>query len=437
MFDKIYLISAELNGVKNIDKKVRLTFYKQTIDRSFDITNYRVKAIFGENGCGKTALITAFSIARDIIFGGISTDNTSKQNVLEELINKKEKRYEFSCEFIICEEKGNTVYKYSLYMEHNESGYFISREQLSKKSGNYMNNSYKDVFIVNAGKLDYLNADSDTAKKSREESLNVLKNQSFLRIFLSNIDKNTVVDAYVTDLLNLLAFMVSINVYINESDKHDMYMRYKEIENKVASNENIESRYLSDVFGMLTSINDDKVRPEQFEAYKKKVERMTRFIRLFKSDLKNIIILDEKHTDYYSCKLRFDYGTYTVDKEFESTGIKKLISVFDAIDAACHGGIVFIDELDANINAIYLEKIIEYIIIYGEGQLCFSTHGLEIMDLLKNEKMAIDFLTNEKEIVHWTTKGNNSPFNYYKKGFIKGIPYNIDSVDFIDIFGRD
>ena len=101
-------------------------------------------------------------------------------------------------------------------MEHNESGYFISREQLSKKSGNYMNNSYKDVFIVNAGKLDYLNADSDTAKKSREESLNVLKNQSFLRIFLSNIDKNTVVDAYVTDLLNLLAFMVSINVYINE-----------------------------------------------------------------------------------------------------------------------------------------------------------------------------------------------------------------------------
>ncbi|MBQ2083129.1 MAG: AAA family ATPase, partial [Lachnospiraceae bacterium] len=178
MFDKIYLLSAELNGVKNIDKKVRLTFYKQTIDRSFDITNYRVKAIFGENGCGKTALITAFSIARDIIFGGISTDNTSKQNVLEELINKKEKRYEFSCEFIICEEKGNTVYKYSLYMEHNESGYFISREQLSKKSGNYMNNSYKDVFIVNAGKLDYLNADSDTAKKSREESLNVLKNQS-------------------------------------------------------------------------------------------------------------------------------------------------------------------------------------------------------------------------------------------------------------------
>ena len=145
----------------------------------------------------------------------------------------------------------------------------------------------------------------------------------------------------------------------------------------------------------------------------------------------------EKHTDYYSCKLRFDYGTYNVDKEFESTGIKKLISVFDAIDAACHGGIVFIDELDANINAIYLEKIIEYIIIYGEGQLCFSTHGLEIMDLLKNEKMAIDFLTNEKEIVHWTTKGNNSPFNFYKKGFIKGIPYNIDSVDFIDIFGRD
>lgn len=430
MFNNTYLLSAELVGVKNIDKKVKISFYKQTVDKSFDMSNYRIKAIFGENGCGKTALITAFGIVRDITLNGRYLYN--KQNLLEEILNKKLKEYMFSCEYIVCQDSGNTVYKYSLHLSHDELGYYIDKESLSKKNGNYVNNNYKDVFVVENEELVVLDADETTFTTFRDRSLNLLRDRSFLSVFLSGINKGTRVSGYTFDMINLLLFMMSISVNISETDKHDMYMFYKDIGEKLS--DNIESDYYTDLVNVITSTNDDIVSLELFDSYKKKIERMTRFIRLFKPELQNIDIDETKDVDSYKCKLLFRYKNYSIEKEFESTGIKKLITIFDAIDVACNGGIVFIDELDANINAIYLEKIIEYIIIYGKGQLCFSTHGLEIMDLLKGEKLAIEFLSKDMELVHWTAKGNNSPINYYKKGFIKGIPYNIDSIDFIDVF---
>ena len=432
MFDNVFLLNAELKGVKNIDKTVKMLFYKQTIDKTFDMSNYRIKAIFGENGCGKTALITAFSLVKDIVLDSRYLNN--KQNLLEELINKKEKEFVFSCEYIMSGDENNIVYKYYMKLSHNDTGYFIQNEKLSKKNGNYANNNYRDVFEVDNGKLVYLDAEEKELERCMEKSLNLLMNQSFLRIFISMLDKETKIKDYVYDMFSLLVFFVSLNVYIGDSDKHDTYMLYSEIEKKIISNNSIESRYISDMLNVITSASGDKVGIELFDSYKMKIKRMEQFIKLFKSELKSIDILDEKSAEYYNCRLRFNYGSYTVDREFESTGIKKLVSLFDVIEAACHGGIVFIDEFDANINAIYLEKIIEYIIIYGEGQLCFSTHGLEIMDLLKSEKLAIGFLTENREIINWTAKGNNSPSNYYKKGYIEGIPYNIDSVDLLNIF---
>ena len=50
----------------------------------------------------------------------------------------------------------------------------------------------------------------------------------------------------------------------------------------------------------------------------------------------------------------FNYGNYKVNKEFESTGIKKLVRLYSAFKAANNYGIAFVDEMDSNINDIYL-----------------------------------------------------------------------------------
>ena len=98
------------------------------------------------------------------------------------------------------------------------------------------------------------------------------------------------------------------------------------------------------------------------------------------------------------------------------------------------GGIVFIDEFDSNLHDVYLCALLEYLAEYGEGQLCFTTHNVGPMDILKQYNKSIDFLSEDHKIYPWTKRGNYSPSKLYRNGMIEG---NIDSIDFIGVFGFD
>ena len=63
-------------------------------------------------------------------------------------------------------------------------------------------------------------------------------------------------------------------IYIGADDKHDLYMLYNEIGNKISVNENIDSEYISDMLNMLTNTGDDKVRIESFDLYKKRINEV-------------------------------------------------------------------------------------------------------------------------------------------------------------------
>ena len=107
----------------------------------------------------------------------------------------------------------------------------------------------------------------------------------------------------------------------------------------------------------------------------------------------------------------------------------------DYLNEMVEGGIVFIDEFDSNIHDVYLCALLEYLMEYGKGQLCFTTHNVGPMDVLRHHKKSIDFLSEDHEIYSWTTSGNYSPSKLYRNGMIEGSPFNIDSIDFIGIFG--
>ena len=85
------------------------------------------------------------------------------------------------------------------------------------------------------------------------------------------------------------------------------------------------------------------------------------------------------------------YDSYRIHAEFESTGIKKLIKLFAYIKEMVQGGIVFIDEFDSNLHDVYLCALLEYLMQYGAGQLCFTTHNVGPMDILKQHKNLLIF----------------------------------------------
>ena len=101
------------------------------------------------------------------------------------------------------------------------------------------------------------------------------------------------------------------------------------------------------------------------------------------------------------------------------------------------GRITFIDEIDANINAVYFEKLISYFKNYGEGQLIFTTHNLEAMKALKSQKKAIVVLGVDGQLDTWIKEGKRSPISDYISGYFPNSPMNIDDFDFISVFAGE
>ena len=101
MDNLVYLLNMTVSGIKSIKKEIRLDFYKKTIDKKFDPNKYRIKAIYGENGCGKSAIITAVKIFQDLMIKDNYLNESKTQVFLDEIINKSTQRFCFSCEFLI------------------------------------------------------------------------------------------------------------------------------------------------------------------------------------------------------------------------------------------------------------------------------------------------------------------------------------------------
>lgn len=444
MINSYYLLNMDVCGIKNIQKNVHLSFYKKTVDKEFDSEKYRVKAIYGENGAGKSALITAVKIFQDLILDNNYLNDSKTQIFLDEIINKATQTFCFECEFLLSSNTVNRVYHYSVCIGKRENGiYEIQSESLKLKNGKYANSRYKMVFESRNGELTFLDCGDNEREWIEKKSMNLLSSHSFVGLYMKNFE----VDNIFNDLVSANFFIhiiacstlaLVINVYIAEEDQHELYFLRKKLKGNVLDKQKMIDELFGyeDGFNTFFRVNESHVYKKYFKQYKERINQLTQFIKIFKSDLVSIDIDAKENGEEYICDLNLNYGSYVINKEFESTGIKKLIRLFDCFVAASRGAIVFVDEMDSNLNDVYLCKLIEYFMYYGKGQLCFTTHNLDPMTVLKENKNSIDFLSSDNHLVSWTSRGNASPENCYKNGMIEDSPFNIDATDFVGIFGE-
>lgn len=443
MSDQLYLLNISVSGIKCIQEEVRLDFYKKTVDKNFDPKRYRVKAIYGENGSGKSALITAVKIFQDMIWNNHYLSESKTQEFLDEIINKTLNVFRFKMEFLI-DLDDKLVYQYILQIGRGKSGlYEIQNESLKAKNGNYANNKYQPVFECQDGELISATCTEKQAVWIKKKTINLLSTQSFISLYsLISAENPFIGEKIDTELyyhmIVYYALAVTLKVYLGEEDQHAMYFLQKRLrENRLEKQEFVEELLRqSNGFNLMLDVNEKFVEKKNFDEYKARVERLTRFIKLFKPNLISIDIDAKEDGERYVCDLNLNYGDYVINKEFESTGIKKLIRLFDCFTVASLGGIAFVDEMDSNLNDVYLCKLIEYFMYYGEGQLCFTTHNLDPMGALKENKNSIDFLSCDNHLIPWTSRGNATPENCYRNGMIEDLPFNIEASDFVGIFGE-
>ncbi len=446
MENMFYLLNISVSGIKCIKEEVRLDFYKKTVDKNFNSEKYRVKAIYGENGSGKSALVTAVKIFQDLILNDNYLNESKTQEFLDEIINKTSKILRVQLEFLVNFDDGKIVYQYVVHIGRGMSGlYEIQYEGLKCKNGNYANNKYYTVFECQNGELNSTSCTEEEKGWIEKKTINLLSAHSFVYLYL--INKNALQNTpseektdngFFISVFACLVLALSLKVYLAEEDQHELYFLRKKLkDNKLGQQVSADGGFIQEnKLNETLGVNEKYVDKENFDTYKKEVVRLTQFIKIFKPNLKAIDIDAKEDGERYVCELNLNYGEYIINREFESTGIKKLIGLFDCFSFASKGGIVFIDEMDANLNDVYLCKLIEYFMYYGKGQLCFTTHNIGPMSALKENKNSIDFLSSDNHLIPWTSRGNATPENCYRNGMIEDLPFNIEASDFVGIFGE-
>ncbi|MDO5089430.1 MAG: AAA family ATPase [Leptotrichiaceae bacterium] len=431
---EFYLLSFRLNGLKNIEKEIRLDFYKKTI-RNFNREKYNVKGIFGRNGIGKTAIIKGIELFRNII---LYKDYLFNKKDLSELVNKKSNKIFLSVEYLILENKKKTVFEHSIWLKKENNEIKIIKEKVVQKDTG-RNNDVK-VLIVENGKIDKEN--SNFFKDFTEVeiySMNLLDKLSIVTLigenevkkYLENRKINKKFKFKNTEFIDMILFFRNIGVFTHEKDRHYGYMLSKQYEDKEIRDVPLLflNLYLSDLDGINYIAKTKKAETKLKKILEKKLE----FLKIYKPDLLNIKYEKKERKDYYEIDYIFCYKNYNINLEFESMGMKSLFGLYDYISNISKGGIVFIDEIDASIHDVYLNKLIKFFAENGKGQFIFTAHNTSILDTLKKYKNSIDFFTEKAEIQPWIKNGNYSPRTQYIDGMLENMPFNIKYYDFFEI----
>ena len=449
----IYLLNYSVKGVKTLDQLVTLSFYKKTISKELDTQEYNIKGIYGMNGSGKSGIITSAEILRNLITDSGYLNNPIVQKNLDAIVNKKTNELFIETDYVVELEASLITFRYNVtLMKDNTGKFIIFHECLSFKNAVSKSEILDTVFEVSQGEVisfyrkeKYKQFSEEISKKT----MNLLSSATMSAILCDKIwasmkkyskgqEKDSLFSICLLYILGKKLF-----VYLDQSDDHRAYVAQSSLEN-YKDKEKSEIDLLLRSFWQMNgnclneiSITENWVSKNMYRKFEKAVGELYDFLHIFKADLKNIEIDKKENHDFLICDLIMVYDSYKIHAEYESTGIKKLIKLYTYLKEMVHGGIVFIDEFDSNLHDVYLCALLEYLMEYGEGQLCFTTHNVGPMDILKRRKKSIDFLSENHKIYPWTKSGNYSPSRLYRNGMIEGSPFNVDSIDFIGVFGSE
>ena len=427
-------------GIKNIEKMITVDFANQTIEKGISKIN-NVKGIFGYNGAGKSAIITSIDFYNKIVCNPNYLLQNDTKDELSKLINYV--RNEFYISTIFEYEKG-IVIRHIIKLVKDEilSDFVISEESISLSMGRTLNDKFKSV-IEKADKGLYIDEKiGNTSRINYDCSLNDLKYNSIIQYMTQKMidyskenNDNKGISLLEKIILSLYLDVNNILVYMQDSDMHKNY--------KI--DENIIIELMNKFKKLKVNLNEstdiysiDAIIPKhEYIKYEEENKKLERFIKFFKPDLKEIKLIVSENRDVYNVRKLFVYDKYRVELEYESSGIKQLVKLYSYLEKCANGRIVFIDEIDTNINAVYFEKLISFFKNYGKGQLIFTTHNIEAMKALKNQSRAIVVLGVDNKLDTWVGKGNKSPINDYINGDFPNSPMNIEDFDFINIFIGD
>lgn len=431
----IVLVDSKISGIKNLEKEVVLSYTKRNFGKEI-FSQSCVKTIYGSNGAGKSGIAHAYDIFRELVLNDFPFSDPLFTPKFCQLINKKSMTFGMSNTFAInIDEKIYRIrYTFSVGMDSNKNLSF--QHERVELLNSRLDTSSVVVEVKNGEIVNDINNPELSFLKQPQI---VLRKSSILRSVVGKELDHSLEAAVALYSTLMLAMFINVS-YGSLDDSHETFdcksllSSFKD--GKIKTDKLAKALTMDSLVQRLQGehyvwVIDKKEEKE----YQKLTKQLAAFIKLLKPSLVDIEA-DFKHAQVASyCNLRFIYKDYDVDYEFESTGIKKLCILFSSLYNASKGRITFIDEIDSGIHDVFLTKLVEYFTLYNDCQLIMTTHHVGLMEVVKHLRKSIDILDDDGTIRTWVKNGKYSPSSLYSKGYLRGVPFNLQSSDFAYIFG--
>ena len=427
------LIESRINGIKNIDKEIELSFVKKNFGESV-FEEPHIKTIYGNNGAGKSAIVHSYDIYRHIVLSSFPFKDQLFSSKLRKLINKKIK--EFSIENVFALRFSDGIYRYShkfILSVFDNGDICFKNEKLTLLNARL--SASKTVFEILDGEFivhpSLEGVELPSREMNRQNSFIAFAIQPLLNNWQNTEEYYAIVSSYVFASNLGVFFGSSADLHLSSDIEAVSNIKREDIKDHLPSAKEIfyaARHVMGETSAWIISQSEE-------EEYERITKHLSSFLKLLNPSLHDVVpSFSHDGSGYSRCDLRFIYDGYDVDYEFESTGIKKLCALFIAFYRAEKGNVAIIDEVDAGVHDVFLKALVEYFALYVPSQLILTTHHIGLMESIKHLRKSICVLTDDHQIVSWAKNGDYSPSSSYEKGYLHGVPFNLKPFDFANIF---
>lgn len=438
----------EINGIKNINHgEFEFEEYKQLLKGNLKINKCSMMGIYGQNGSGKTSILESVKILKHIMSGEnirnyikkyLSEDNATIKTTF--FLDNNDKKYliEYFVEMQI-EENIQDVNRVNLFRDDSINNKYInkiSKEEVKVKEflseeGKWEKS--KIIFRYNNEKVFKKVADLIDKKDLIEleyykRAINPDKSLFFSEEFLRVVSGND--DEFLKNLYN-----ISLTLR-NFSSKKLLV-----IENEIIGSLGLDigmlplNIYISNSTALSAGVlpinmSGKNILPKDvFDIVDVSIKQITMVLQAIVPSIKlaitniqeEILQSGDKGVSFNIVSLR---NEKMIPLEYESEGIKRIISIMSAIIAVYNDSSIclFVDEFDSGIFEYLLGELVKIIYESGKGQFVFTSHNLRVLEMLPYKSILLTTVNPDNRFIQFKNikSTNNLREQYFANILLNG-----------------
>ena len=405
----VKLVSLTLKGIKNVSNgKITFEDYRHLLKGDFTFT-HPVSGIYGQNGSGKTAIIEAIKLLRNLLMG----EKLAKSDI--NYINYQEKELYLKSQFYLFLNDNHYLISYEFTLKDNQGECEIINEGLSYRFFDLQKEKFsanKYLFHMDNHKSinQQFNAYFDHDERlTLNVTSKILKSESLLFSQVSRaLLKEKLGNSLLSELIDIFNYygqmkMVIIgneflgNISLNKMMPINIYL------------EDDDDITFNNIY--LNLLEPSTIKKNLYPYLKKALNEVDLLINAIIPHLhleigreQPLLMKDgEKGINFEVVTRREDH---VVPLKYESEGIKKIISVTCALIACFNDEslLLAIDELDAGIHEYLLGELLD-IFLDAKGQLIFTSHNLRPLEKLSSKDVIFTTTDKDQRYIHLNKVG--------------------------------